>query len=200
MLTLNIMTAALSPGDAIGNYILTSARLWREWGAHVNIYADAIHPTYQRLALPSRLYWPTSQAILWAHYSIYSQNIALMQSSTDWKVMDFHGISPPHLFAGQNEHLQALCQQGWDTLPTLANTFDACVVHSDYSRQVLIEHGFAADNIYKLPLCVDTFRFEGLTPITCSRAIGTVRLFTAGGAHCAAKGCVGRLRCFGGHT
>lgn len=31
-LTVNLMTVTLKPGDAIGNYLLTSARLWREWG------------------------------------------------------------------------------------------------------------------------------------------------------------------------
>ena len=162
MLTINMMTAALAPGDAIGNYILTSARLWREWGAHVNIYADSVHPVYKHVAHPSQLYWPTGEAILWYHYSIYAENVHLVQESTDWKVMDFHGITPPHLFAGQNEQLQALCQQGWDTLPTLSALFDTYVVHSDYSRQILREQGFAGEKIVKLPLCVDTFRFEGV--------------------------------------
>ena len=163
MLTLNIMTAALSPGDAIGNYILTSARLWRQWGVHVNIYADSVHPLYKRVAHPSRLYWPTGRAILWYHYSIYADNVAIARASTDWKVMDFHGITPPHLFAEQNPQLQLLCQQGWDTLPTLAHNFAVCVVHSDATRQTLLEHSFAPDTIVKLPLCVDTFRLAGPT-------------------------------------
>jgi glycosyltransferase involved in cell wall biosynthesis len=162
MLTINIMTAALAPGDAIGNYILTSARLWREWGAHVNVYADSVHPVYKQLAHPSRLYWPTGKAILWYHYSIYADNVTLLPTSTDWKVMDFHGITPPHLFAAQDEQMQALCQQGWNTLPALASLFDACVVHSDYSHQTLLEHGFDEQKIIKLPLCVDTYRFAGL--------------------------------------
>jgi glycosyltransferase involved in cell wall biosynthesis len=75
--------------------------------------------------------------------------------------MDFHGVSPPHLFAGQNRHLQELCQRGTDLIPELHDVFDAHVVHSEYTRQELITNGYNKNSIHKLPLIVDTARFEG---------------------------------------
>ena len=160
-LTVNIMTAALSPGDAIGNYILTKARLFREFGARVNLYADFVDPAYADFAAPSAFYRPTGQALLWYHYSIYADNIEIARESPDLAVMDFHGISPPRLFAGQDAHLQYLCQKGLALLPELAAAFELAVVHSEYTRRQLVENGYAPETVYKLPLCVDTSRFDG---------------------------------------
>lgn len=159
-LTVHIMTAAMTPGDAIGNYILSSARIWREWGVRVEIFADYVAPVYGGLVKPTILYPATGDALLWYHYSIYADNIETAINSPDYKIMDFHGISPAYLFAGQNKNMQTLCQQGIDLLPDLHNVFDACVVHSEYTREVLIENGFDETIIHKLPLIVDTSRFE----------------------------------------
>ncbi|MBE2225583.1 MAG: hypothetical protein IAF02_28865, partial [Anaerolineae bacterium] len=74
-LTVHIMTAAMTPGDAIGNYILSSARIWREWGVRVEIFADYVAPVYGGLVKPTILYPATGDALLWYHYSIYADNI-----------------------------------------------------------------------------------------------------------------------------
>ncbi len=160
-LTIHIMTSALSPGDAIGNYILTSARLWRSWGARVEIYADSIAPDYGAIANPSEWYRASGRALLWYHYSIFTDNLQIAIDSNDYKVMDFHGIAPPHLFAGQNSYLQELCRRGLEALPALRDHFDYYVVHSEYTRGELLANGYARSAIHKLPLCVDTKRFEG---------------------------------------
>lgn len=157
------MTATLAPGDAIGNYILTSARLWRTWGARVDLFADSVAPVYGGIARPSSFYLPTGRSILWFHYSIYADNVQQAITSRDFKVMDFHGISPPHLFRGQDRYMEVLCQKGYDVLPTLRDVFDFYVVHSEYTRQVLLEHGFDGRKVYKVPLCVDTNRFDMAT-------------------------------------
>ena len=154
--TINMMTASLTPGDAIGNYLLTSARLWQSWGTKVHIYADNISPVYGGLARPTSWYKPNGNSLLWYHYSIFTPNLELALNSHDYKVFDFHGVAPASLFAGQNPHLQSLCEIGRATLPTLADQFDLCVVHSEYSRSELISHGFEMDKIHKLPLIVDT--------------------------------------------
>ena len=163
-LTVNIMTATLAPGDAIGNYILTQTAILRRWGVRVRLFADTVIAGYAETALPSHLYQPTGQDILWFHYSIYADNIAIAQASPDVKVMDFHGISPPRLFTGLNPYLEDLCQRGLDMLPHLAKTFAANVVHSDYAAQELIKQGFAESRIHKLPLVVDLERFGTAEP------------------------------------
>ncbi len=157
-LTINMMTANLTPGDAIGNYLLTSARLWQSWGARVHIYADNIAPVYGGLARPSTWYEPNGHSLLWYHYSIFTPNIELALNSHCYKVFDFHGVAPASLFAGQNPHLQTLCEKGQTILPSLRDQFDLCVVHSEYSRSELINNGFEWNIIHKLPLIVDTSR------------------------------------------
>ncbi|MCB0034977.1 MAG: glycosyltransferase family 4 protein [Anaerolineales bacterium] len=159
-LTIHIMTSSLAPGDAIGNYILTKARIWQTWGVKVRLYADFVDPEYPAWALASDLYRPTGNDILWYHYSIYADNLAIVRESPDYKVMDFHGISPPRLFHNQNPYLEMLCQKGIDLLPSFADVFDVHVVHSDYARRELVHHGYDNEQIYKLPLCVDLARFS----------------------------------------
>jgi glycosyltransferase involved in cell wall biosynthesis len=159
-LTVNLMTVSLKPGDAIGNYVLTSARIWQRWGAHVRIFGEYVDPTLALVAEPARYYQPTGDAILWYHFSIYDEaNIGRVLGSHDFKVMDYHGISPPHLFRGQNAYLADLCRRGSELLPQLRTVFDAAVVHSSFTGAELQDHGFDARRLYQLPLCVDTDRF-----------------------------------------
>lgn len=159
-LSVHIMTASFVPGDAIGNYMLTSANLWSRWGAQVRLYADSIAPSYADIARPSSFYPGAGDSLLWYHYSIYSENINSASLSPDLKVMDFHGVAPPDLYAKYNKHLSHLCQKALDLLPELVDAFDYFVVHSNYTRQQLIAHGFDPQRIFWLPLCVDTERYN----------------------------------------
>lgn len=164
MKTIHIMTASLAPGDAIGNYILTSARLWRQAGFPVQLYADHLHPAFRRAALPSSLYPNTGRDLLWYHYSIDAENAAIARRSRDLTVMDYHGITPPQLFAGYDARLQALCQRGREQLPGLTAVFNHVVVHSGFTRLEMQALGVAADRLHTLPLCVDTRRLNLAAP------------------------------------
>lgn len=159
--TVHIMTAGLTPGDAISNFMISSGRILRQWGSQVYLYADHVAPQYAHIARHSRFYPNSGQDFLWFHYSIHADNVALALASRDVKIMDFHGICPPELFAGQNEHLAALCKLGLDALPALKGKFAAYVVHSEYSREWLLRLGFPAEQLYKLFLSVDTSLFTG---------------------------------------
>ena len=159
-LRVHIMTAGLSPGDAVSNYTLNLAGLFRQWGARATVYADHIAPALQGRAEPSRMYRPMGEDLLWFHYSIWADNVDLALASPDFKIMDYHGICPPRLFAGQNAHLEALCRRGLDVLPALAGRFEQVVVHSEDSRRILQENGFPADRLHKFFLATDTAKFE----------------------------------------
>lgn len=158
-LTVHIMTAALAPGDAIGNYISTLRRILMEFGCRVQLYADWISPQFPDPAYPSQLYHSTGRDLLWYHYSIGAANLDCVERSRDYRLMDFHGVSPPRLFAGYDPYLAQLCREGEQRLPAMRQHFDWCVVHSDYSRQVLLEAGYR--HIEKLPLVVDAARYKG---------------------------------------
>jgi L-malate glycosyltransferase len=158
--TAHIMTAALTPGDAISNYALSCRRILQQQGVRVYLYADHVAPAYAAIARHSRYYPATGDDILWFHYSIYTENVTQATASPDFKIMDYHGISPPHLFAGQNAELEALCRQGLDLLPTLHDNFDRYIVHSRYVFDQLVALDFPAAKIKQIALCIDTTHFE----------------------------------------
>ena len=153
------MTAALIPGDAIGNYILTLRRIWQSWGARVKIYADHVAPQYRPVAQLATNYRPTGDDLLWYHFSIATPNLAGAIASPDFKIMDYHGISPAHLYRGRNPQMEKLCRDGLATLPTLEDKFDQFIVHTEYMRQDLVGQSFAPEKIHVIPLCVDTSRY-----------------------------------------
>src|SRR5690606_16403151 len=146
-------------GDAIGNYILALARLLGELGAEVLLYSDQPNRNYPLRHRPSRHYRPTGHDILWLHYSIFSENIHWLSVSHDLKIFDFHGVCPPRLFAGYDPQMEQLCAQGEQALDGLADHADLAIAHTDYVRDELLRHGFR--RIHKLPLIVDTARFDG---------------------------------------
>ena len=171
-LRVHIMTAGLSPGDAVSNYALNLARLFRQWGARATVYADHIAPALQGRAELSRLYRPTGEDLLWFHYSIWADNVELALASPDFKIMDYHGICPPRLFAGQNAHLEYLCQHGLDMLPALAGRFEQVVIHSEDSRRILQENGFPADRLHKIFYTTDTAKFTAAQDDELSALLG----------------------------
>jgi glycosyltransferase involved in cell wall biosynthesis len=160
-LRVNLMTAGLTPGDAITNYILALARMWRDWGAAVEIYADHIAPQLQTVAQLSRFYEPTGRDLLWYHYSIAADNVDQALASPDYRIMDYHGICPPQLFHGQNAHLEYLCQTGLDRLPSLQSAFDHVIVHSEDARNTLLANGYEPRQLHKFYLAADTRRLLG---------------------------------------
>lgn len=158
-LTVHIMTAALTTGDAIGNYILICADILRRWGVRVHLYADYVAPELATQASLTAYYRPTGTAILWFHYSIWSDNITIAQQTNDFVLVDYHGITPPDLLTG-NPHIQQLCQQAIEAMPQMTTWADAAIVHSTLTKDELDAVGFTADAIYSIPLAVDLTKFS----------------------------------------
>ena len=138
-MNLNIMTAALTEGDAIGNWTKTLRRIFSLKGFPVKVYADLFDGSIN--CSPSSEYNSTGRDILWYHYSIYSENLETLKRSTDIKIMDFHVVAPPSLFAGYNKELESLCKRGEEELPNIAPLFDFHITHSLYTRKVLTDLG-----------------------------------------------------------
>lgn len=169
----NIMTSALVPGDAIGNYVYSLRRILMDLGFQVRLYADSVLGLYRVLSTHSMHYRPTGEDILWFHYSIHFDGMSWIKESNDFKIMDFHGVSPPRLFTGYNSKLERLCQLGEAALPGLINEFDLCVVHSEYSRDVLRDLG-CGKLIEKIPLVVDLRHFTGAEDLELSRLLSRI--------------------------
>ena len=158
-LKVSIMTAGLTPGDAISNYAISTARILRQWGARVTIYADNIAPQYGAIAQKSQFYQDNGDGILWFHYTLYSENVEIALASREFKIMDYHGICPPHLFRGQNAHLEYLTQKGIELRPSLRDKFDQYIIHTEYMRQELQSMGYPPEKINKIFYCIDTSHF-----------------------------------------
>ncbi|NJM07996.1 glycosyltransferase family 4 protein [Candidatus Gracilibacteria bacterium] len=78
---IHMMTAALAPGDAIGNYIQSLVPILRDFGFAVSLYADLSNDNYPLAHQFSHSYRPTGDDLLWLHYSIYSDNIRWLRES-----------------------------------------------------------------------------------------------------------------------
>jgi len=128
---IHMMTPVLTTGDAIGNYMLSLKRIWGQLGVSVRLYADHIDPAYRYNAWPTSAYQPTGQDILWFHYSIWSDNFAMLDASDDFKVMDYHGVTPPHLAADYDVRLTENCRKAIEALPRYSRVFDWCIYHAD---------------------------------------------------------------------
>lgn len=152
--SINIMTACLSGGDAIGNYIQSQRKIFTELGYCVNIFADGGDTDF----ILSSKYESTGKDILWFHYSIYSDNLKHIKRSRDFKIMDFHGVSPPKQFRGYNKTLEELTRKGIKYLNRYVKDFNLCVVHSDYTFNELKRVGYK--NIIKSPLVINKEIFE----------------------------------------
>ena len=158
-LTIHMMTAALGTGDAIGNYILSLVQILKSWGCTVQLYAD--HPN-DHFPVPNRsstLYQPTGSDLLWMHYSIYSDNLHWLRDSSDFTVLDSHGVCPAYLFHGYDAWMEQLCEQGEALLATFVDDVDQAICHTEFVRADLLRRGYR--NIAQLPLVVDTQRFTG---------------------------------------
>lgn len=163
------MTATLSPGDAIGNYVLTLRRLFAELGVAGDIFADHVHPALGHLWKPSSEYHPTGHDVLWFHYSIGADNFRYLENTPDRLVMDFHGVTPPHLIDGDDGTLARRAQEAIDALPVYRHRFHLCVAHSDYACDELRARGYR--HVEKVPLIVDTERFNGVEDASLSHLL-----------------------------
>ncbi len=147
---INIMTASLVRGDAIGNYINCLSDIFTGLGYTVNIFADEGRHDVE--FLPSDKYQPNEKDILCFHYSIYTDNLEFIKVGNGFKVMDFHGVTPSWLFKGYEKKLEELTRKGQAFLHKYVDDFDLCIVHSDYTYNILKEAGYS--RIVKSPLMV----------------------------------------------
>jgi len=153
---IHMMTPVLTSGDAIGNYMVSLQRVFGQLGVPVRLYADYIDPAFRHPARLTAAYRPTGNDILWFHYSIWSDNFAVLERSPDFKVMDYHGVTPVHLMQ-DDPRLAALCDKAIKALPAYSKVFDWCIYHADNGLWDLQPAGYTC--FFKVRLPVDTAFF-----------------------------------------
>ena len=158
-LTIHMMTASLSPGDAICNYILSLLSILRESKHNVILYTDYPNAQFPAQHYHTSAYRSSGNDVLWFHYSIYSDNIRCLRETNDYVVLDSHNVSPANLFHGYDAYLEYLCAEGERLLDEFPDKVQLAIAHSDYVREDLRRRGYRP--VYKVPLVVDTKRFTG---------------------------------------
>ena len=154
------MTPVLTTGDAIGNYIVSLKRIFELLGVSVRLYADYVDPAYRQSARPTAAYQPTGRDVLWFHYSIWSDNFAVLDQTRDFKVMDYHGVAPPHLARDHDPRMAELCRKAIDALPGYSKVFDWCIYHAENGRWDLEEAGYTRFSKVRLPVDTAWFGLE----------------------------------------
>jgi glycosyltransferase involved in cell wall biosynthesis len=149
----------LTRGDAIGNYMISLQRVLKTMGVSVRLYADYVDPAYRQSARPTSAYRPTGSDILWFHYSIWSDNFSVLEQSSDFKVMDYHGVCPPHLMA-DDQRLAGFCDRAIQALPTYAQVFDWSIYHAENGRWDLEQAGYTGFSKVRLPVDTAFFGLE----------------------------------------
>ena len=152
----HIMTASLAKGDAIGNYVQSLAKILKDFGYLVQLYADGGDSSIEYL--PSRQYRSNGKDVLWYHYSIYTDNLKCIEESRDYRIMDFHGVTPSKLFKGYNKILEQYTDAGENLLKKYVDHFNLSIVHSDFAADKLKNAGYS--QIVKSPLIVKKEYFE----------------------------------------
>ncbi len=148
---IHMMTPTLTTGDAIGNYMISLQRVFAQLGVSVWLYADYIDPAYRHNARPTAAYHATGNDILWFHYSIWGDNFAVLDQSTDFKVMDYHGVTPVHLMR-DDPRLAVLCDKAIKGLPVYSRVFDWCIYHADNGLWDLQPAGYTRLSKVRLPV------------------------------------------------
>lgn len=99
-----------------------------------------------------------SEDLLIYHYSIYSPNLDLYESSRNRKLVIYHNITPPEFFHGYDATLEDHCGRGRTALVRLAGC-DLGVGDSDYNRRELVRAGVPEAQSDVLPIFVDAAEF-----------------------------------------
>lgn len=157
--TIHMMTATLARGDAIGNYIVSLARILTRWGIPLRLYSDDPWSSFPLDFRSSVAYRPSGRDILWMHYSLDTAALERLLTSPDVTILDSHGVTPPQLIADYDPQIAARCTRAIELLPALVTASQLTIAHSSYIAAELRAHG--ALRVRQLPLIVDTARFDG---------------------------------------
>ncbi len=164
------MGSVLTSGDAVSNQILEIERRLSAWGFSTSIFGATLGPGMGRIAQLDDAYrehMDDPEALLIYHYSAYCENHLLYERSRSRKLLIYHNITPGEYYGPYDLWYESLCSRGREILPRLKDC-DLALGASEYSRQELVQAGFAGDRTGVLPIFLQvddmeaTSRDEGL--------------------------------------
>ncbi|GIV98006.1 MAG: hypothetical protein KatS3mg057_2663 [Herpetosiphonaceae bacterium] len=162
------------PNDAVGNQILLKLRLFLNWGylpllfigAHPAGFPDDLRPYYV-VVQPDQLLnnAASNPALDWALSHIKDSEIAIFDYPVYYSlieaikvcpaqkiIFDYHGVTPPHLWRGQDGRF--ILEYGIKRLNLVAYA-DYAIAHSEFTRNELIGTGLIAqERVSVIPYAV----------------------------------------------
>jgi glycosyltransferase involved in cell wall biosynthesis len=169
MTKIALVAPSLSPGDAVGNDALHMARLFRDQGHSVALFADHVGdvPERCRPIRQARVFLGRDpSAVLVYHHSIgCAAGVELVQSVRCRRVVRYHNVTPAHFFVGLNTACAEDCRSGREQVGALAKArCDLYLSDSAYNQDELLRQGVAAERCAVVPPFHRVTELAAITP------------------------------------
>jgi glycosyltransferase involved in cell wall biosynthesis len=151
-----LVAPSLSPGDAVGNDLLHMARLFRECGHRVALFADHVGEVTERchpIARARAFLGNDPAALLVYHHSIgCTGGVELVRRARCRRVVRYHNVTPAHFFAGLSAGCAEDCRRGREQVAALAQArCELYLSDSAYNQDELKELGVPGERCAVVP-------------------------------------------------
>jgi glycosyltransferase involved in cell wall biosynthesis len=169
MTKIALVAPSLSPGDAVGNDLLHTARWFRDRGNVVALFADHVGEVTtpcQPIARVRAFLGDDASAILIYHHSIdCAAGVALVEHVRCRRVVRYHNVTPAHFFTKLNAACADDCRLGRQQVGALARArCELYLSDSAYNQSELLEQGAVAERCVVVPPFHRIERLERVAP------------------------------------
>lgn len=149
-------------GDAIGNYVLESARFLRSQGITCEIYAEGIDERIEdkHVHMLNELPVLNKKDIMIIQIAAENRMLDLLDAFNCKIVICYHNITPPELLNGHGENAVSSARRGIAQLKKVASKIRYCIAMSEYNKRSLVEYGFEKERIRTIPLIINFEQYE----------------------------------------
>ncbi len=158
--------ARFEAGDAVSNMALDIHEALTARGIESNIFAHSLDDFGRARGMHEAAYASFAKSgedILIYHYSVWCENLALFESSSNRRIVIYHNITPARFFEPYDAAIAEICRLGRDALPRLVGANLGLGV-SEYNRRELVRVGFSETNSGVLPIHPPVERFDAVEP------------------------------------
>lgn len=140
-------------GDAIGDHVLVTRDMFRQWGFESDVFAAQIDEELQDDVRS----WTDDDAydgdVTILHFAGSSPMTEAFGDVDGRRVLQYHNITPARFFAPYEPGLARASARGRTELASLTGVVDLAVGDSEYNRRELDELGFKRTGV--MPIAVD---------------------------------------------
>jgi glycosyltransferase involved in cell wall biosynthesis len=169
MTKIALVAPSLSAGDAVGNDALHMAKLLRDSGHTVAMFADHVGeltmPCQPIHRVPAFLGRDPAGLLVYHHSIECASGVALVQRQRCRRVVRYHNVTPARYFAGLNEAATEDCRKGRAQLAALAQArCELYLSDSAFNQTELLEHGVPVERCAVVPPFHRVEQLEATSP------------------------------------